>query len=174
MRLWMLTRVYGGVICVFVPLLRDRGYLGRDGVGQIIALFSGPLGIMDSNESEICVIALALTLFVKSRWKGSAGLVAESDSRVALEWVLHIDRRSWGYWNVSMHINYTCEVVLIGCPEACFVIACCSVLLCGAVLCALVLCHAHWLPLVLSVDHVRCSWCALWSGYLGAFGLCLL
>ncbi|XWS44905.1 hypothetical protein CRYUN_Cryun15aG0090000 [Craigia yunnanensis] len=46
------------------------GGLLHNEMGSILALFYGPLGIMDSNVAEVMAIKVALGIFVRSVWKG--------------------------------------------------------------------------------------------------------
>ncbi|KAL4308982.1 hypothetical protein GQ457_01G017450 [Hibiscus cannabinus] len=72
----------------------------RDGDGRIIALFSGSFGVLDSNVAALRVIAFALDVFVAGRWEGVSSFIIESDSTVAISWILHKERRPWrlGRW----------------------------------------------------------------------------
>ena len=67
---------------------------------RILALFSGPLGILDSNIVEVMAIKVALGMFVRSIWKGKFGLVIESNSMIAIRWCSDKDNRPWKLWGV--------------------------------------------------------------------------
>ncbi|KAL4378031.1 hypothetical protein GQ457_02G027360 [Hibiscus cannabinus] len=88
----------------------------RDGDGHIIALFSGPLGILDSNVAEIRAIAAALDILVEGRWEGVSSFVIESDSAVALSWILHKERRPWSLDRWFRDIDGACLML----PCVCF------------------------------------------------------
>ncbi|XWS36014.1 hypothetical protein CRYUN_Cryun20dG0045700 [Craigia yunnanensis] len=53
------------------------GYGGilRNKMGSILALFPGPLGIMDSNVAEVMAIKVALEMFDRCVWKEDIGNV---------------------------------------------------------------------------------------------------
>ncbi|KAK8695641.1 hypothetical protein V6N13_000792 [Hibiscus sabdariffa] len=72
----------------------------RDGEGQIIAIFLGLLGVLDSNVAELRAIAFALDVLVAGCWKGVSSFIIEFDSAVAISWILHKERRPWrlGRW----------------------------------------------------------------------------
>ena len=67
---------------------------------RILALFSGPLGILDSNIVEVMAIKVALGMFVRSIWKGKFGLIIESDSKIAVRWCSGKDCRPWKLWEI--------------------------------------------------------------------------
>ncbi|KAL4368431.1 hypothetical protein GQ457_05G036100 [Hibiscus cannabinus] len=104
--------------CSF-PVAAGAGGCGgvlRDGDGHIIALFSGPLGILDSNVAEIRAIAAALDILVEGKWEGLSSFVIESDSAVALSWILHKERRPWRLDRWFRDIDGACLML----PCVCF------------------------------------------------------
>ncbi|KAL4298025.1 hypothetical protein GQ457_12G017110 [Hibiscus cannabinus] len=80
----------------------------RDAKGRILALFSGPLGRIDSNEAEVQAICHALALLLDSCWRSCPSVVVESDSIVDVSWVLHLERRPWKYWGWFQKIDEMC------------------------------------------------------------------
>ncbi|KAL4378674.1 hypothetical protein GQ457_02G029430 [Hibiscus cannabinus] len=96
--------------------LAGCGGVLRDGDGHIIALFSGPLGILDSNVAEIWAIAAALDILVVGKWEGVSSFVIESDSAVALSWILHKERRPWRLDRWFRDIDGACLML----PCVCF------------------------------------------------------
>ncbi|GMJ07609.1 hypothetical protein like AT5G65005 [Hibiscus trionum] len=85
------------------------GGMMRDGESQILGLFSGPLGEMDSNEAEIRAIAFALSLVVDRSWRHHC-VIIESDSQVALSWATRSAKRPWRLWDVFTAIDQACHV----------------------------------------------------------------
>ncbi|KAK8564613.1 hypothetical protein V6N12_058196 [Hibiscus sabdariffa] len=73
----------------------------RDDKGHILALFSGPLGSIDFNEAEVQLIVHALVVLLESKWRSHPFVVIESDSVVAVSWVMHLERRSWKCWRTT-------------------------------------------------------------------------
>ncbi|KAL4324289.1 hypothetical protein GQ457_11G025120 [Hibiscus cannabinus] len=87
-----------GNLMLMVRRGANRDQLGvggvlRDGDGRIIALFLGLLGVFDSNVVELRAIAFALDVLVAGRWEGVSSFIIESDSMVAISWILHKERR---------------------------------------------------------------------------------
>ncbi|GMI75617.1 hypothetical protein like AT5G65005 [Hibiscus trionum] len=80
------------------------GGVMRDGESRIMGLFSGPLGVMDSNEAEVRAIAFALSLVVGGSWRTQC-VIIEFDSQVALSWVTRSAKRPWRLWEVFMAID---------------------------------------------------------------------
>ena len=76
------------------------GEILRNENGRILALFSGPLGILDPNIVEVMAIKVALGMFVRSIWQRQLGLVIESDSMIAVRWCSEKDSRPWKLWGV--------------------------------------------------------------------------
>ncbi|GMJ01097.1 hypothetical protein like AT4G29090 [Hibiscus trionum] len=85
------------------------GGVMRDGECRILGLFSGPLGVMDSNVAEIRAIAFSLSLVVEGSWRHQC-LITESDSQVALSWVTRSAKRPWRLWDVFMAIDQARQV----------------------------------------------------------------
>ncbi|KAL4347296.1 hypothetical protein GQ457_17G024020 [Hibiscus cannabinus] len=78
----------------------------RDDHGQILALFSGPLGVLESNDAEIRAICHALLLL---------RVFIESDSLVAVSWVLEYERRPWTLWSWFRQIDFICTELVRVC-----------------------------------------------------------
>ncbi|KAL4361172.1 hypothetical protein GQ457_04G025890 [Hibiscus cannabinus] len=72
--------------------------------GGWLALFSSSLGVIDSNEAELRVICHALVILRNSKWR-EYSLVIESDSLVAVFWVLHYKERPWKLWSWFRRID---------------------------------------------------------------------
>ncbi|KAL4368594.1 hypothetical protein GQ457_05G015120 [Hibiscus cannabinus] len=68
------------------------GFLGNDS-GQILTIFSGLPGVLESNnEAELQAIRHALLFFKNSVWC-DFHLIVESDSVVVVAWIMHTDHR---------------------------------------------------------------------------------
>ncbi|XVF43014.1 hypothetical protein PTKIN_Ptkin02bG0006400 [Pterospermum kingtungense] len=61
----------------------------RDHIGKELIRFSKAIGVKDSNMAELLAIREALIVFISSPWVYSKGLIIESDSKVATNWVLN-------------------------------------------------------------------------------------
>ena len=85
------------------------GGILRNERGRILALFSGPLGILESNIAEVMAIKVVLGMFVRSIWKGKFGLVIESDSMTAVRWCTDKESRPWKLWEVFGDIDKLME-----------------------------------------------------------------
>ena len=70
------------------------GGVCRDDLGSVIGIFSGLLGILDSNAAEVFTISHVLKFFIEFEWVGKKGVIVESDSRNVISWVLNSDSRS--------------------------------------------------------------------------------
>ncbi|KAL4384340.1 hypothetical protein GQ457_15G019250 [Hibiscus cannabinus] len=89
-------------------LVRCGGVL-RDCHGRILAFFSGPIGVVDSNETELQAICHALSILIEFNLHGVCMVIIESDSKVVVSWHIFreansmvdclakigVDRRSW-------------------------------------------------------------------------------
>ncbi|XVE80582.1 hypothetical protein DITRI_Ditri14bG0151100 [Diplodiscus trichospermus] len=60
----------------------------RDNLARWVIIFSKPIGTSNSNEAELLAIKEAMELFANSNWVQSHGLLIESDSKIAVSWVL--------------------------------------------------------------------------------------
>ncbi|KAL4367900.1 hypothetical protein GQ457_05G022870 [Hibiscus cannabinus] len=107
-------QLLGAMVVVPVGLLVPGSGEG-DGDGRIIALFSGPLGILDSNVAEIRAIVAALDILVARKWDGVSFFVIESDSTMALSWILHKERRPWRLGRWFRDIDGACLVLSCVC-----------------------------------------------------------
>ncbi|GMJ03941.1 hypothetical protein like AT4G29090 [Hibiscus trionum] len=85
------------------------GGVMRDEDSRILGLFSGPLGVMDSNEAEVRAIAFALGLIQEREWRKGC-VIIESDSQVALSWVTQSTKHPWRLWEVFLAIDQACQV----------------------------------------------------------------
>lgn len=65
----------------------------RDGRGDSHGIFYGPLGILDSNMTELYAISKALQVYAASPWCQQHPLIIESDSKTAVFWVTNIKSR---------------------------------------------------------------------------------
>ncbi|KAL4272667.1 hypothetical protein GQ457_13G012470 [Hibiscus cannabinus] len=90
------------------------GCVLRDYLGIVLALFSSPLDVMESNEAELFTIRAVLVFYAASQWQ-EWPLVIESDSRIVVAWILRCDRRPWLHWlcfnqidEASLHITHFC------------------------------------------------------------------
>ncbi|MBA0698126.1 hypothetical protein Goari_021631, partial [Gossypium aridum] len=63
--------------------------------GEILALFSGLLGSLDSNEAELRSIIKALQMVIDSRWSAAYRFIIESDSQAAISWCCSSTDRLW-------------------------------------------------------------------------------
>ncbi|KAL4278047.1 hypothetical protein GQ457_03G023910 [Hibiscus cannabinus] len=88
--------------------LAGCGGVLRDWTSCILAMFSGLIGMPDSNEAELQAICHALEMLVEVDWRGASLVVIESDSRVAVSWVLQCERRPWKYWHWFPWIDEAC------------------------------------------------------------------
>ncbi|KAL4282659.1 hypothetical protein GQ457_16G017250 [Hibiscus cannabinus] len=85
-------------------------------MGKILALFLGPLSVMDSNEAEIRVIAYVSGLFMSSYCKTLRSLVVEWDSLIVLGWVTQSEHMPWkckmffAIYFVCSDLGYVCFV----------------------------------------------------------------
>ncbi|OMO61107.1 hypothetical protein CCACVL1_23740 [Corchorus capsularis] len=77
----------------------------RDENGKIWMDFSKSMGIMDSNEAELCAIREAILLFSTSKWANSHALIIESDSRNVVSWVGNPDSVPWKLRRWVLHIS---------------------------------------------------------------------
>ncbi|GMJ08961.1 hypothetical protein HRI_004565300 [Hibiscus trionum] len=92
-----------------------RGKLGpagcggvlRDEMGRVLALFSGPLGVLDSNEAELYAILFALESFRTLQW-GALPCIVESDSLVATLWVGRGETRPWRLYELFRRVDDAC------------------------------------------------------------------
>ncbi|KAL4311623.1 hypothetical protein GQ457_01G018740 [Hibiscus cannabinus] len=72
----------------------------RNWESRILALFSGPIGVADSNEAELQVIGHALAMLAEIDWQG-----------------IHMrEHRPWQYWHWFNMIDEACERL----PNICF------------------------------------------------------
>ncbi|KAL4323498.1 hypothetical protein GQ457_11G030680 [Hibiscus cannabinus] len=98
------------------PGLAVCGGVLRNWESLILALFFGPIGVADSNEAELQAIGHALALLAEIDLQGIHLVVIESDSRVAVSWVLQRERRPWQFWHWFSIIDEVCEIL----PNICF------------------------------------------------------
>ncbi|KAL4323639.1 hypothetical protein GQ457_11G028230 [Hibiscus cannabinus] len=89
--------------------------------GTVLALFSGPLGIVDSNVAEVRAIEFALSLYVESPWRSGKALIVDSESLVALGWITQHSRPPWQLWEAFVHIDLLCAYL----SNVCFAHAYC-------------------------------------------------
>lgn len=68
-------------------------------------MFFGPLGVWDSNFAEIKATKHALHLFSFSPYATTNKLLIESDSKIALSWILHPSKRPWDKWMLFNDID---------------------------------------------------------------------
>ncbi|KAL4366596.1 hypothetical protein GQ457_05G019080 [Hibiscus cannabinus] len=101
--------------------LGKSGPAGCGGVLRVTScraldFFLGPLGLLDSNEVELCAIWHPLNLFSSTRWASSNSLIIESDSLVAISWILHSKNHPWIFWHQFRLIYSICDEL----PCVCF------------------------------------------------------
>ncbi|XVE98533.1 hypothetical protein REPUB_Repub03eG0113900 [Reevesia pubescens] len=89
----------------------------RDSNCNIMAIFTGPLGILDSNVAKLMAIRHALLVFKNSRKLTGNGLIIESDSRNAVVWCTDESSRPWKLSSIFADIDS--DVQSIG--NVCFV-----------------------------------------------------
>ncbi|XVF11262.1 hypothetical protein REPUB_Repub08aG0011600 [Reevesia pubescens] len=73
--------------------------------GDILMLFSKPIGINDSNVAELLAIVEAFSSYADSCWASSYGLIVESDSSVAVNWVNSPKDIPWRFKRLSPFID---------------------------------------------------------------------
>ncbi|KAL4291112.1 hypothetical protein GQ457_14G017520 [Hibiscus cannabinus] len=88
----------------------------RDASGCILALFSGPLGIVDSNMEELHAIVAALEMLISMPRGAVLSLLVEFDSAVAISWVSHRERRPWRLGLLFHRLDSAC----LSLPCVCF------------------------------------------------------
>ncbi|XVF57055.1 hypothetical protein PTKIN_Ptkin06aG0172600 [Pterospermum kingtungense] len=77
----------------------------RDHTGKVLIRFSKAVGVEDSNMLELLAIREALIVFISSPWVFSDGLIIESDSKFATNWVLNPALPTWKVRNFVNHIE---------------------------------------------------------------------
>ncbi|GMJ14509.1 hypothetical protein like AT5G65005 [Hibiscus trionum] len=82
----------------------------RDADSRILALFSGPVGCLDSNVAEVKAIELAVQVVAEGVWRERC-VVIESDSQVALSWVTGLAKRPWRLWDSFASIDQACQTI---------------------------------------------------------------
>ncbi|KAL4332123.1 hypothetical protein GQ457_07G004320 [Hibiscus cannabinus] len=90
--------IFGEVLSILLGKAGCGGVL-RDGESQILALFFGSLGVLDSNVVELRAIVFALEMVASFPRVDVVLLVIESDSAIAISWVLH---REWRLWRLRV------------------------------------------------------------------------
>ncbi|XVF20345.1 hypothetical protein REPUB_Repub11eG0190200 [Reevesia pubescens] len=68
-------------------------------------MYSGPIGIQDSNTAKLVAIKTALEIFVQTEWKNSCNLIIESDSIIAVKWCIKEESRLRRPWDIFSQIN---------------------------------------------------------------------
>ncbi|PWA45434.1 reverse transcriptase [Artemisia annua] len=71
------------------------GGLLRNNCSAVVAMFSIPLGVLDSNVVEVMAIKEACRMVNEKLDLSSSGIIVESDSLNAVSWVRHPFERSW-------------------------------------------------------------------------------
>ncbi|MBA0750982.1 hypothetical protein Gogos_002354 [Gossypium gossypioides] len=79
--------------------------------GEILALFSGLLGSLDSVEAELRSIIKALQMVIDSRWSAAYRFIIESDSQAAISWCCSSTDRLWKYWDLLKLVDCSCTLV---------------------------------------------------------------
>ncbi|OMP08988.1 hypothetical protein COLO4_05921 [Corchorus olitorius] len=77
----------------------------RDENGDMRAIFTAPLGTLNSNGAELMAIKMALEVFIKAGWKGKYSFIVESDSTMAVKWVQDNACRPWLLWTTFAVID---------------------------------------------------------------------
>ena len=71
------------------------GGVFRDCNAAVKAIFSGSIGVVDSNMAKLLAVREALKVFVASRWASSHRLIIESDSSNIVKWTLNPNGAPW-------------------------------------------------------------------------------
>ncbi|PWA68757.1 hypothetical protein CTI12_AA301610 [Artemisia annua] len=71
------------------------GGLLRNNCGAVVAMFSIPIGVLDSNVAEVMAIKEACRMVNEKLDLSSSGIIVESDSLNAVSWVRHPLERPW-------------------------------------------------------------------------------
>ncbi|KAK5819040.1 hypothetical protein PVK06_023996 [Gossypium arboreum] len=70
----------------------------RNDLGDVLAMFSDPIGSATPIVAELIAIKMALSLFIQSSRLRGKGLIIESDSAFAVSWCKKKDDRPWKLW----------------------------------------------------------------------------
>ncbi|KAK8701626.1 hypothetical protein V6N13_020010 [Hibiscus sabdariffa] len=93
------ARPWYGRCGLLAMILRKAGCgeVLRNDKGHILAIFSGPLGCIDSIEVEVQAIRHVLVVLweLELEWRSCSCVIIESYSVVAVSWVLHLERQPW-------------------------------------------------------------------------------
>ncbi|PWA52720.1 reverse transcriptase [Artemisia annua] len=76
-------------------ILLNIGGLLRNNCGFVLALFSIPLGVLDSNVAEVMAIKEACRMVNEKLDLSSYGIIVESDSLNAVSWIRRPFERPW-------------------------------------------------------------------------------
>ncbi|KAL4325602.1 hypothetical protein GQ457_11G004690 [Hibiscus cannabinus] len=82
----------------FSTLAAGCGGVLRTSEGNMRAIFSGPVACEGPDFAELMAVKIALLLFIQANWVGKVLLILESDSQLALHWIMNSDSRPWRWW----------------------------------------------------------------------------
>ncbi|KAE8696464.1 hypothetical protein F3Y22_tig00110670pilonHSYRG00065 [Hibiscus syriacus] len=77
----------------------------RNSEGHVVAMFFGPVSLVNVDFAELVAIKFALELFCGSKWLRNVVLIIESDSAVVLNWLQSYSGRPWKWGSTFEEID---------------------------------------------------------------------